>query len=577
MKMKPIRKATLALTILMVLTLVLTACAAPSQGGTTATAAPAATAKATQPATPAPQANAWQGDPNLNELGMLPICKETVALTVAIPQGSVVENWDTCYQTVYIEETANFDLQFEIFPTNEYSQQLTLMVTAGGDDLPDVILSGLSDTRAYLFGLAGAIIPLNDYLEHSNYYINEAIERTGVNFMEMVTSPDGNIYALPVYNQSIVNEYPARFFIYQPWLDKLGFEKPNTTEELYQVLKAFRTEDPNGNGKADEIPTVCYKGRWDGPGLIKILMMPFQKVQVNGWYTVENGEVYFAPTTDGFRDGIRYIRRLVSEDLLSPLTFTQDEKQLGAMTGGETTIVGLLVRQSLDGSLFSATDPRRAEYEGMPPLLSQDGTSRYALYAPTVANPAGAISKNCKTPEAAYRFLEYLCSEEISIMTRFGEKGVDWLEPAPGEKSMFEAMGYPATLKFVSPLWASPQNKWWAQVGPYVRQYSIAAGMVWDGNELNNEYLAAKILPEYMGRGPEEVIPKFIFTDEEEKQIAEMATVLNDYIKESVARFAVGELDVEKDWDNFQSELKALGIDTVTQVYQAVYDRMYKK
>ena len=29
---------------------------------------------------------------------------------------------------------------------------------------------------------------------------------------------------------------------------------PTTTDEFYQVLKAFKEQDPNGNGKADEIP-----------------------------------------------------------------------------------------------------------------------------------------------------------------------------------------------------------------------------------------------------------------------------------------------------------------------------------
>lgn len=38
------------------------------------------------------------------------------------------------------------------------------------------------------------------------------------------------------------------------WLEKLYFDMPTTTEELKEVLIAFKTKDPNGNGKADEIP-----------------------------------------------------------------------------------------------------------------------------------------------------------------------------------------------------------------------------------------------------------------------------------------------------------------------------------
>ena len=45
-----------------------------------------------------------------------------------------------------------------------------------------------------------------------------------------------------------------KLWIYQPWLDALGLEMPTTTDEFEQVLLAFKEQDPNGNGQADEIP-----------------------------------------------------------------------------------------------------------------------------------------------------------------------------------------------------------------------------------------------------------------------------------------------------------------------------------
>lgn len=42
--------------------------------------------------------------------------------------------------------------------------------------------------------------------------------------------------------------------INKTWLDKLSLELPTTFDELETVLKAFKEQDPKGNGKADEIP-----------------------------------------------------------------------------------------------------------------------------------------------------------------------------------------------------------------------------------------------------------------------------------------------------------------------------------
>ena len=69
-----------------------------------------------------------------------------------------------------------------------------------------------------------------------------------------VVTDEGRIYAIPYIRLDealCVYQGPV---IRQDWLDKLGLKTPKNTEELYQVLKAFKEQDPNGNGQADEIP-----------------------------------------------------------------------------------------------------------------------------------------------------------------------------------------------------------------------------------------------------------------------------------------------------------------------------------
>ena len=47
-----------------------------------------------------------------------------------------------------------------------------------------------------------------------------------------------------------------KLWIYQPWLDALGLEMPQTTDEFEQVLLAFKEQDPNGNGRGGRDPVV---------------------------------------------------------------------------------------------------------------------------------------------------------------------------------------------------------------------------------------------------------------------------------------------------------------------------------
>ena len=66
--------------------------------------------------------------------------------------------------------------------------------------------------------------------------------------VDYMTQADGNISFFLSYAETATNPAYARMWIYQPWLDAVGMEAPTTTEEFYEVMKAFATKDPNGNG-----------------------------------------------------------------------------------------------------------------------------------------------------------------------------------------------------------------------------------------------------------------------------------------------------------------------------------------
>jgi putative aldouronate transport system substrate-binding protein len=94
---------------------------------------------------------------------------------------------------------------------------------------------------------------------------------------DMMTFPDGNIYTLAIALQvSHDDDGDAMFFMNKKWVDQVGKQIPTTTEELYDVLKAFKENDVNGNGnKDDEIPLEICQNNWaagimkySGPGVL---------------------------------------------------------------------------------------------------------------------------------------------------------------------------------------------------------------------------------------------------------------------------------------------------------------------
>lgn len=515
---------------------------------------------------------AYERDANINDPGVTPICKEKVKLTVGIPKNPFVENFDTNQMTLALEKEGNFELEFVLYPAGEMNEKLNLMINARSKDLPDVLIfrNNVNDSQLYTWAQAGALVDLTEYYKESAYHLNIAKERTGVDFTKMITCPDGKIYTIPVFNQSIGNEAPARLWVYRPWLDALGLQAPETLDDFYQMLKAFKEKDPNGNGIADEIPLVSYKNNlfW-----LRYIMSAFTDTGDNDFQFVKVGVVAPAYTTQAWREGLRFIKKLFDEGLISPLTYTQDFTQYGAMMTGETTIVGCAIDMAMSG-VIPAMDARRTEYIGVAPLKGKDGFTM-AYFQPSVANPGFAVTTACKNVEAAFRLGDLLVSEYFSIVTRFGFPGVDYQLPVEGDVAMYAGMGFKPTLKPILG-WGIMQNTHWQQTGPYIRQYSIAAGMISDGNPTNTEPLQAAIIPSYIAAYPMQSIPKLIYSVEELEDIQETKSLVYSYVDENTAFFVTGARSIETEWDSYIADLNEMNIEHLVKVNQAVYDRMYK-
>ena len=505
--------------------------------------------------------------------------EERVRLTVGIAEMPQVIDFETNRMTQMLEEEAGVELDFVTYVGSDMLEKLNVEILAGGDSLPDILMFGSghwpTNTTVYNWALNDVIIPLTRFVNDpaASANLNASIENANlsVDLLKMITMPDGEIYYLPSYYAAIQNEYRTKNWIYQPWLDALGLEAPTDAESLYAVLKAFREQDPNGNGRADEIPLMSFAGT-GADFVTRSLLSMFCDVGSLGFYAVRDGQVYAAFATEEYREGLRYIKRLVDEGLLSPTTFTQDEAQWKALLAQEPTVIGMSVNASVAAKL-PATDPRRAQYVGIAPFAQADGTVLTPL-TPTSAYPAFVITRNCKNPEAAYRLGDLMCSEKYTVINRWGEEGVDWVRPGEGDISLYADVGFAPYLKETGTIfWGSPQNQNWYNNGPVVRGYAIVGGLCWNGNPLDSEYLIAKIMPAYYGHGPEEYLTTLIYTEEESDLIAEPDATIASYRKQAMVQFITGALDLDSDWDSYLRELQNDGLEDVLTVMQAAYDR----
>src|SRR5690606_8281669 len=137
-------------------------------------------------------------------------------------------------------------------------------------------------------------------------------------------------YGMPQWVDCYHCSYMSKLWMNSKWLDKLGMEQPKTTEELREVQRAFKTKDPNGNGKADEVP---LSGTTGDP-ILPYLMNAFvydpqgQSPSRDSSLVLNGNKVDIQANKDGWREGLRYIKSLYDEGLIDKGAFTQNGEAL---------------------------------------------------------------------------------------------------------------------------------------------------------------------------------------------------------------------------------------------------------
>ena len=519
-------------------------------------------------------------DEVLNPLGSDVICKEPVTLEFMMSQSGQVIDYDTNKYTLEVERKGNVDIKFNLLPTADAGTKINLTLSSG-TNLPDVINTNLDYASIATYGEAGSFIPLNTYYENSSEYLVPQMEKlkedTGLDIFDYITMSDGNIYGVVRYNESLQNEIPHLLWINKLWLDKAGLEVPKTLDEFVVALKAFKTQDANGNGKQDELPVIDYA---NGP-LMEVIENAFVKTGMEQITIADDGSLTMAYMTEGYREFLKYMKLLYDEGLLDKTSFSQDSGTRKTLLNGETTRVGVFAATST--SQLTAGTPRRENHEYAPMFLDNTAKPGYSTfrYMQTMPDLAYFITKKCEHPEVAFRIADYMCSEEMTVWSRWGEKGTDWLVPEESTESMYEFLGYPAYLEPVLQ-WGSSQNSHWQNATPGFRRTNISLGM--DSSDTSQESKAFAIKELYDRYGKDfvadvidERVYRLVYTTEELDEKADLINALDSYVANMRFEFITGVRDLDAGWDAYIKELKGMNVDRLVDINNAAYDRMKSK
>jgi putative aldouronate transport system substrate-binding protein len=524
-----------------------------------------------------PSAAGNEPAPIVEPPGSFPITKEKTTLKVMVKASASVEDFTTNEFTKWYEDKTNVHIEWEIVPEKSAQEKLSLMLAS--KDYPDVIMDmGVSSAQQMMFGSEGVFLPLNKLIDKYGVETKKMFDAIP-QVKDSITAPDGNIYALPQVAECSHCVLNQKMWINQTWLDKLGLKMPETTDDFYKVLKAFKEQDPNGNGKADEIPLAGSIGG-QNTNVEGFLMNAFI---INSPYNnavsmmVNNGKIDAAFNKPEWKEGIAYLHKLYAEGLIAPESFTQDTSQLKKLgENPDRAIVGVVPATSLGNfTNIAGKGTRWLEYTAVPPLKGPQG-QRQTPYNPYDVARSGnyVITSASKHPDVAFRWADAMYNEEITMRKGYGRPDQEWRWAKPGEIGI---NGKPAKW-FTTFDVGNLQNISWATTGPHYRTSDLRdlraltppSNEITLFNETKNKYEPYK-------QNTATIVPPLYFTSDQLGELNDLSKTINDYLKEMTARFITGDANLDKEWNTYLEKLKGMNIDRYLQIYQDTYNAKLNK
>lgn len=439
------------------------------------------------------------------------------------------------------------------------SEQYNVMLASG--DYPDL----LKNVGAYYStGLSGAlsdeiIMDLTDdlaeYAPNYDYMIHSNADQTPYFLTDGMVLQFMGTYESFVNNQGLV--------VRKDWLEECGLSVPETYDELHDVLVAFKDkydcETPIYMTNNCTITTLtegynvaAYNINGGGAGGAAVGLP----------YFVDDGVVKCSFLEDGFRDYLKMLNSWYEEGLVDKDFVSIEYDPFSSYLSGQITSDQMGVWCTSGEGIDNYTVPVTCMASPVQNKGDMQHLTEMAL-APADDITAVSISAGCAEPELAMQWLDYWFSEDGILLYNFGLEGVDY-ELDENDTPVFTD--------------AVVNNEFSLSASNYMRCRCAYGTMSSLMLRYRSAYLNSDLVNEAWDvwtsnlDGTMAISSNVTMTTEQKEAEGYKAGDIITYANQMIAQFAIGEADIDTQWDEFVSSLKDMGIDECVELEQAAYD-----
>lgn len=466
-----------------------------------------------------------------------------------------------------VEKKFNITLKPTVVSSAQEKEALSILLSS--NKLPDIMRVGnyynidLPTLRANK-----QLITLDSYKDKMPDYM-KIVDSNSV-IRKNISDADGSILFFCDPNIELEQGFGGGIEIRMDWLKTLGLDMPKTPEEFLNVMRAFRDDDPNGNGKKDEIPFVGSRGS------LLTLGDCFGVTGVDDAFVMKGGlggEIVFSPYEEtDFKAMLKFMATMYQEKLINDnFLVMKGEMRDTWMAQG---VAGSTLTGSTNMAKWNQSKCDDPNFLLWPmPGMAYNGVKYFDRGDVSSQMDEGVtfITTSCKNPEKAVEYLNYGYTEEGHKLTTFGVEGIQY--------SMDNGL-----VKFSDFI---TNNKDGLTLGAAQSKYTgLPAMNTYADMQLKAQTLFTDpacrqaILSSWTNDFDDKHninLPRLTYTDDERTEYTAIMADVKTYLEENINKFITGTLDIEKDYPQFIKDLKSMKADRAVEINKAAVKRWQTK
>ncbi|MCK9478599.1 MAG: extracellular solute-binding protein [Firmicutes bacterium] len=488
---------------------------------------------------------------NLNGDGRIP-----KSLTIFAPIGSYAikaganDNNDMLpYQLM--EELTGCHVEWIHPASGAQDEKFNLLITSGS--IPDMMVYNWKNVPggAKLYVEDEIIVPLHGLIEKDMPYLSTFLKGRP-EIAKQIMDDDGGIYHMPFVRADAELKVYAGPQIRQDWLDKLGLEVPRTTDELYDVLKAFKTLGPD----IKPMSGVLFENHSHGIGnLVWAFGTHYD-------FYVADGEVKYGIMEDRFEEALAYVAKLHKDGLIDVDYLLNDrDKMDGKVMNNQVGFVYSLQ----PGKFYTSMNDGERKVIGIPHLTGPYGDQNcfFPDYANDTTKVSIAITTANKNPEGSAKWLDNFFGGKGLEYMNFGKEGLtfEWVD------------GYPKLTDYIlnNPDGKSIQDMAGINLGAYQSQFPTLQDWRYY-EQILSDWGKESIKIWQKDADASGILPTITFTEEESQKVTQIMSQIQTYVSETMNKIVIGQASISE-LPQRRERIKTMGIDEVLKIYNEALKR----